>query len=270
MNMDSANVWGITGCFAEIYHSHFVPALIGSWAPRVAALVQPLTGERILDMACGTGVLTRHVAKLVGPSGRVVGLDINPEMLIVARRATHESDDAAIEWREGSAGALPYPDASFDAVTCQLGLMFFPDRVAALKDMRRVLAKGGRIAVMTWGELDACPGNSVMDRVWVERFGAAQADNFKAAHSLSQPEAVQGLLRAAGFHQVDARKEQGRARFPSPHALACRYSALAGIDTDAATRDAICDSVARHLSAYCGKDGLDYPVEAILARAIAD
>src|SRR3546814_10148611 len=101
-------------------------------------------GERVLDVACGTGVVTRLASEQVGATGAVAGLDVNPGMLAVARAATPEG--MSIEWHEANAEAMPLPDASFDVVLCQLGLQFMPDRQAALREMRRVLVDGGRLA----------------------------------------------------------------------------------------------------------------------------
>ncbi|MBM4461679.1 MAG: methyltransferase domain-containing protein, partial [Chloroflexi bacterium] len=108
--------WRIPGTWVEIYDAIFIPAMIAAWSPRLAELVDPRPGERVLDVACGTGDWTRCVAARVGPQGRVVGLDISPEMLALARRKDGAGPgDAPIEWREGSADALPFSDAAFDS-----------------------------------------------------------------------------------------------------------------------------------------------------------
>lgn len=254
--MGESNIWGIPGNSAEIYHACFIPAMIGPWAPRTLALAAPRPGERVLDVACGTGVVTRHAAQAVGPAGRVAGLDLSAEMLAVARGVNGQDGGAAIEWREGAADALLFEDGSFDVAICQLGLMFFPDCVAALREMRRVLARGGRVAVMTWGPLERCPGQTAMAQLWGRYFGAERAAQFQPMHSLHDPAEVRRLLDAAGFAQVEARTEVGRMRFASPRALACSYGALVGLEADAATRDALCADLARLLRDFCGADGL--------------
>src|SRR5215831_16582765 len=127
---------------ATAYDEFFVPALFQQWAPFVAAAAQLLPGQRVLDVACGTGVLSREVAARVGARGSVVGLDPNPGMLAVASQR-----NPGITWQEGTAEALPYPDASFDAVVSQFGLMLFGDRLRGLGEMLRVLRPGGHLAV---------------------------------------------------------------------------------------------------------------------------
>jgi ubiquinone/menaquinone biosynthesis C-methylase UbiE len=132
----------VTASAAEVYEEFYLPALFQEWTGPMleAARVEP--GARVLDVACGTGVLARALTERVGPRGSVVGLDINEGMLTVARRVSPR-----VEWRAGAAEALPFEAESFDAVLSQFGLMFFDDRRAAIREMQRVLKPGGRLAV---------------------------------------------------------------------------------------------------------------------------
>src|SRR5262249_44016318 len=118
----------------------------------VVELAHPRPGERILDVACGTGIVARIAAARVGPAGAVGGVDLNPGMLSVARSVmlTDSRSAAPIQWHEASADKLPLPAESFDIVYCQLGLQFFADRAAALREMRRVLGPEERLALMAW------------------------------------------------------------------------------------------------------------------------
>jgi len=134
---------------ANAYETLFVPALFGEWAPRVAEAAQVKLGQRVLDVACGTGVLAREVVSRTGPSGYVAGVDPDPGMLAVARTLA-----PSVDWREGDAESLPFPHRSFDAVVSQFGLMFFADRHRAIREMLRVLAPGGRLAAAVWDSLD--------------------------------------------------------------------------------------------------------------------
>src|SRR5919108_5331348 len=115
---------------ANAYEALFVPALFGQWAPRVADAAQIQPGQRVLDVGCGTGVLAREVASRMGSSGRVAGIDPSPGMVAVAKQLA-----PTVDWREGLAESLPFPDQSFDAVVSQFGLMFFTDRRQALREM---------------------------------------------------------------------------------------------------------------------------------------
>src|SRR4051794_15567511 len=141
---------------AALYEDWFVPAVFAPLARKVLASMEIASGAQVLDVACGSGIVARTAAPLVGPSGRVVGLDANPAMLTVARQAAPEAG-LDIEWEEGSALELPFADRCFDLVLCQHGLQFFPDRLKSLTEMRRVLVPGGKVAIMTWRGLDRHP-----------------------------------------------------------------------------------------------------------------
>jgi ubiquinone/menaquinone biosynthesis C-methylase UbiE len=139
--MTEPESWQVSGDAAEVYERCFVPAIFGQWAPMVGA-ARVASGNRVLDVGCGTGVLARTAADRVAADSQVTGLDRNVGMLAVARRLRPQ-----IDWRQGDATALPFADASYDVVLSQFALMYFPDRTAALKEMARVLRPGGRLAI---------------------------------------------------------------------------------------------------------------------------
>jgi SAM-dependent methyltransferase len=154
---------------AEAYEARFVPALFTPWAERLVEAVGIREGARVLDVACGTGAVTRLAADRVGERGSVVGLDLNESMLTVARR---QRDD--VEWRRGDAGKLPFPDDAFDVVTCQAGLMFFPDPEGALGEMARVLRPDGTVGVQVWDRRTDQPAYDPFNEV-VERHAGPDA-----------------------------------------------------------------------------------------------
>ncbi len=178
---------------AEVYDRAFVPALFAQWGPVVAAAAGVAAGARVLDVGCGTGAATVTAAALAGRDGRVVGLDPNPEMLTVARRKP------GIEWVEGRAEKLPFGDAEFDAVVSQFAMMFFDDRVSALREMQRVLAPGGRMAVAVCGTLAASPGYSALAALLDRLFGIGVGDAFRAPFVLGDARAMQALAADAGL-----------------------------------------------------------------------
>lgn len=137
---------------ADAYEQRFVPALFQHWVEPMLQTAEIGPGDRVLDVACGTGVVARAAAEQVAPTGAVTGLDLNPAMLSVAKRVAPE-----IEWRQGDVAALPFDSHTFDAVTCQAGIFFFPDPTAALAEMGRVARPGGRVAVQSFSSLPAQP-----------------------------------------------------------------------------------------------------------------
>ncbi|MBI4206340.1 MAG: methyltransferase domain-containing protein [Betaproteobacteria bacterium] len=126
-----------------------VPELLGPWAERAVDLADPQPGECVLDMACGTGIGARLAAKRLPARVRIVGLDPDPAMLSVARAIA-----ASLEWHCASALKMPYEKATFDLCMCFQGLQFFPDRVAGLAEMRRVLKASGRLVATVWAALE--------------------------------------------------------------------------------------------------------------------
>lgn len=192
---------------AEIYEEFFVPALFAQWTECMLEAAAVGRDARVLDVACGTGVLARAAAVR---ARTVTGLDVNPGMLDVARRAP-----TGIEWREGRAEALPFADGAFDAVLCQFGLMFFEDRVRALLEMTRVLRRGGRLALAVWDSLEHSPGYAAMAALLGRLFGEEAAGALHAPFCLGERTEIEALLAAAQLRHCTIDTREGVARFPS-------------------------------------------------------
>lgn len=200
----------MAGTPAEIYEQHMVPAIFARWAPDLVETAGVRAGGRALDVACGTGAVTRLLAERVGPEGKVVGLDINPGMLAVARIAAPLPN---IEWLEGSAVSMTLPDAAFDTVVCQQGLQFFPDKPAALSEMRRVLKPGGRLALSCWRSIEHMTGYLVLQQALARRIGAEKAA--LPPFSLGDAGTIRVLVQGAGFRAVRLRVDAKIVRFES-------------------------------------------------------
>jgi ubiquinone/menaquinone biosynthesis C-methylase UbiE len=140
---------------AELFQRDIVPRITSLWASDLVDRACVRVGDNVLDIACGTGVVTRLAAQQ-SATGRVVGLDLNADMLRVARDIAH-TDDVPIEWCEGSALALPFEEGVFNVVLCQLGLQFFPDKSLALREMARVLTSGGRLLLSVFTPIERTP-----------------------------------------------------------------------------------------------------------------
>lgn len=213
---------------AEMYENYFVPAMFRPWADILIGHAVPLMGERVLDIACGTGIVARSASSLVGETEHVAALDFNPAMLAVAKTIDPPSG-AGIDWREGSAMALPYADHSFDLVLCQHGLQFFPDKRAAMREMRRVLASTGRAKIMVLQALEKHPVFEAL-MMSVARQLALPVATVAIPFSLSDDGELKAMARDAGFTTVDVRQVSSTMTFPN----AARFVPLAVMSSAAA------------------------------------
>lgn len=260
----------VGGSAAEQYQRELVPAMFAPWAAAIVDLAAIGPGERVLDVACGTGVVTRLAAGRAGDTGRVVGLDINPAMLAVAR-SLPESGGEPVEWIEASALEMPLPDGAFDLVLCQHGLQQVPDRLSALREMRRVLAPGGRVALCVWSRIEGSPGMAALVAALERHAGVEAADNRRAPFALGDPAELESLLVDAGFRDVRVQTLVETARFPSPEAmvdaqLAATPLSTLGAFTDEA-RQRVADHVRTALHSYLQGGALAVPMEAHIALA---
>ena len=250
---------------ADVYEEFFVPALFQEWAARMAEAARLAPGQKVLDVACGTGVLAREAAARVAPDGAVTGLDRNDGMLAVARRKA-----PALEWRLARAESLPFADAAFDAVVCQFGLMFFEDRVGALKEMWRVLRPGGRLAVAVWDALDNSPGYAAMVALLKRLFDDRAADALRAPFVLGDAERLRALFGEAGIAGIEVRTPAGTARFPSIEAwvhMDVKGWTLAELIDDAQYQTLL-KAAQREFRAYVQRDGtVSFPAPAHIATA---
>ncbi|MGF1631720.1 MAG: methyltransferase domain-containing protein [Kiloniellaceae bacterium] len=208
--MEAIETGQLSSSAAEVYEEFFVPALFGEWAPRLCDAAKVVEGERVLDVACGTGSFAREGARRGGADARVAGLDRNAGMLAVARRLAPD-----VDWREGLAEELPFGDGSFDVVASQFGLMFFEDRVKALAEMGRVLRPGGRLTVAVWDSLERTPGYQAMVGLLQRLFGEEIAGALRAPFVLGDPRELHRLFAAAGLPDPRIDTPVGAACFPS-------------------------------------------------------
>jgi ubiquinone/menaquinone biosynthesis C-methylase UbiE len=199
---------------AEAYEKLHVPALFQQWTSPLLDATQVEPGQRVLDVGCGTGVLAREAEARVGATGFVAGIDPDPGMLAVADRLAPR-----IEWRRGTAEALPYPDHSFDVVLSQFGLMFFSDRSLALREMLRVLVPGGTLGVAVWDSLESSAAYPLEVELLRQMAGEPAAKALRAPFVLGNTEELTALFEGAGAMSIDIATRNGTARFPSVRSM---------------------------------------------------
>ena len=263
--------WQLEGSSAEAYERYLVPAATARWAEHLVGLAAPRSGERVLDVGCGTGIVARTIAAHVGERGQVTGLDLNDDMLAVARTAS-ATIRPPIAWRHGDAAALPFADGSVDIVTCQYAMQFFPDPPAALRGMRRVLAPDGRIALMV--------GRSVAQNRaygWIAEAMARHAGP-EAGVMMRSPfpdwttETFRDLVTGAGFGAVQVDIHIMNLRYSSAADLLWQeasYSPLAGVFAalSPGARNALVADVTELLTPYTDDAGIIIPIESLTVLA---
>lgn len=255
------------------YDSLLVPRLFAPWARVLLDTLLVAPGEHVLDVACGTGVVTRMAAERVGPTGRAVGLDLSAPMLDVARRKP-APNGAPIEYLEGPAAPLPVPDHSFDVITCQHGLQFFPDRAAAALEMRRALKPGGRLGVAVWGPIAECRHFMTMHGALRANVPQEVADMILAPFSWPSPADLKQLLTEAGFHEVEVEEwelpvtfEEGAAQAAATVDALPLAPALAELPE--ATREALRKDLESRYALFAREIGVHSMMSSNLATARA-
>ena len=233
--------------FPELYEQALVGPLFEPWVEALLADVQLRSGDRVLDVACGTGIVARLAKKHLGPSATVVGVDANAAMLAVARRVAPE-----VDWRQGDAAALPLRDEErFEVVLCQQGFQFFPDHTAAARQMHRALVDGGRLGISTWCSDEEFPVLRELRRVAEQHVGPIR----DRRHGLGDPEPVEAALREAGFHDVRSKRSVRSIRF-SDGSTFVRLNAMALVSMGASSA-ALDDQERRRLVDAITRDSAD-------------
>lgn len=220
--------YAYSGSAPENYERYFVPVIGAPLANDLIEIAALRPGERVLDVACGTGVVARLASQLVGDAGTVTGLDINPGMLAVARSTTPPG--MLIDWHEGRAEAMPFPDTSFDAVLCQIGLQFVPDKHAVLSEMWRVLVPGGRLILNLPGPTPQL--FAIMAEALAHHISSEAAGFVNHVFSLHDETELQNLIIGAGFRDSSVQANTKSLRLPAPEEFLWQYvhsTPLAGV-----------------------------------------
>lgn len=253
---------------AAAFDDLLVAAVFRSFARLAADEVAPLRGQRLLDVACGTGVLAQELAARLGDPAGVVGVDANPAMLEIARRGAPE-----IGWQRADAACLPFEAERFDHVVCQFAVMLFDDPEAALSEMWRVLAPGGALTVLVFDALERNPVYDTIAARYGEWIGPVLSQALRAAFSLGREGDLEAVFRAAGTAAPTIRTHTITARFPSVEALVLSdvkgWFPFSGVTLKQPVIDLIVADMKQALAPHVAADGsLSFPVAAHMARAV--
>lgn len=263
--------WQLEGSAAGAYQAYLVPAIFDAMSRRLVAAAGVRPGHAVLDVGCGTGVVARAAARVAGPDGAVTGIDVNPEMLATADRA---SPDTGIHWERADATALPFPDDTFDVVLCEEVLQFLDDRVTALEQMRRVAVPGGTVALSVLRGLDHNPPYATFVRALERHAGPEAARMMASPFALGDAGTLRREAEAAGLRDVEIRIAVSEERFPSVAEMVRREAAsspLAGPlgALDDGARDALVAAMEEALAEHTDDAGVAFHNETHLVTARA-
>ena len=258
--------WQLEGNAPLAYDTHIVDVFLQDYSRRLLEVAAIKPGDRVLDVACGTGVVTQLVANRIGSAGQIVGFDLNAGML--ARASAFRETAAAIEWRVGSATDMPFAD--FDCIVCQHGLQFIPDKATAVSEMHRVLADRGQTVISVWRSIEHCPWQAAIADAVERNVGSEQAAQIRSAFSFGDADQLQRVIVAAGFRGLKIQIDRDTIRHASIAEYVPGYisatpvaAAIAGLDKEAQAK--ITADVRDALAAYRVGDGLAAPIEAYVA-----
>jgi SAM-dependent methyltransferase len=252
--------WQLSGDAPTAYN-RFALKVMEPWTDDLILAGGCRDGDRVLDVACGTGLIAGRISLVSRKFCAITGIDINEGMLSVARR------NPQIEWHQGSATELPFEDGSFDVVLCQQGLQYFPDRAAAMRGMARVLAPGGRIALNVWGALNRQPFYVALVDGIVEFLGEEAAKSaFDLPFSLNTAGELRMLASDAGLQSITIRFEHRTMRYPAPANMVAGFMGATPIASQfqalpSDRQHAFADYVAERLAGYVDDAGLAVPME---------
>lgn len=269
----TASDWDIgDASIAENYERYLVPTIFAPIAIDFLHAVGVRPGDHVLDVACGTGIVARLAADRVGPTGRVVGLDLLPDMLDCARSLPQT--DPPVEWEHAGADNMPFPDAAFTAVLCQQSLQFFPDKLAALREMRRVTAPGGKLGLNVLCDISRTPAMMALAQALTRNIGPGPAAFVHMVGALGNEAELRGLVEEAGFHEVALETVQKNIKFPSPEEFVRQYliSTPLAFDpsvrqADEAIRAAVAEEVRSKLAPYMSERGMTAPAQIYFVTA---
>lgn len=262
---------------ARLFENFFGPSIFAPWTEVLLERAEPQPGDRILDLACATGIVGRRVAPVAGEEGDVVGVDLSPDMLDVARELASD-EGVTIDWRCCDAADLDLPDDAFDLVLCQQGLQFFDDPAGAMSEARRVLDDGGRMVLSVWQPLDRHP----VYRALLEaeaRYLGADVEDVATPFVFGDEERVRSTLVTAGFGSVQVEEDTLDVGFHDPETFVT-LTVMAGaavlpdmaID-DPGEREALIGAIRRDaedvLERHRNGEWLTFPMPNYMATACA-
>ena len=263
--------WQLNEDGPEAYEKYIVPTFSGSWAADIVKRANLNLDDRILDLGCGTGIVSRHAHQAMADSVQITGIDINE---VVIKKAMEISRSVAcnIEWKQASVESLPFPDAAFNVVLCQQGLQYFPDRHLALTEVRRVMAPKGRAIFSVWRPLEYSSFYQALHRALEYYVNPEAAQMLSSAYVLGDAAELRELFEFTGFNNIEICIVIKQMRCPSLSDFlfgSVSASPFAGdvFKLDNSKREEMVRSISESVSEYIDDHGLAAPMESYLVSA---
>jgi ubiquinone/menaquinone biosynthesis C-methylase UbiE len=271
MQITEVESWQIAGDSPAAYEEYLVPGFFKPWAETLVQLSSPSPGSTILDVACGTGIVARTAAAKTGSDARVIGLDINPQMLNKATEMA-EKEGLEINWQQGDAGDLPFEENRFDHLFCQQAMQFFPEPQQVLKEMQRVLKPGGALALNILRSIQHNPAYKILADELEEHAGETAGTMMRSPFPDWNQKTIRNMAAEAGFGDILIHLEIISMRYPSPEEFLRREAAsspLAGeIESiDSETRMELINDLNDSLNDYVDDHGVIFPMETTMVIA---
>jgi len=256
------------GSVALNYERYSGPAVLEPFALDLADRLNNEPLKNVLEIACGTGRVTRHLIKLIPAGGKLIATDISVDMLEVARSVV---PDEKISWLVADAQQLPFENGSFDHVVCQFGLMFFPDKSKAVREIYRVLAEGGKFFFNVWDSMEKHPRALLFKKILDEQFDDGPAE-MELPHSLHDRNFLRRLLVEAGFNDIRI-EEVTRTGYQHPDDTIAGFSNGAMVSKFLSTktelqRETLNKRLKEELVNAFDKDGMRFPMTAIVGEGV--
>ena len=260
------------GSIPANYDRYLGPALFEPFAKDMAARLKDEQPKNVLEIACGTGILTRRLRDSLAPAVRLVATDLNPGMLAFAQGKFSASEN--LEWQEADAGALPFDEGSFDAVVCQFGLMFVPNKELVMRECYRILSPGGVFLFSVWDSIERNPFGQIAHRTIASFFDHDPPSFYELPFGFYDADLIRGLLQSAGFKAIAASLvmlpclSSSAADFAI--GLVCGNPVSTAIHERGVEIDDIVKAVTREIAQRCGATPVESTMQAFVWRAVRE
>lgn len=206
------------GAIPENYDRYLGPVMFEPWAKDLVLRLADRKYERVLEIACGTGIVSRRLRDALPATTEIIATDLNPDMFEFAKRKFRKDEN--ITWQQADASALPFPDCSFDAAVCQFGVMFVPDKAAAMRESYRVLRNAGVFLFNVWDSFEANPFAQIAHTTISSFFDHDPPGFYKIPFGFHDSTVIRGMLQDAGFDKIESFSEMKPCRSDSARGFA--------------------------------------------------